>query len=530
MKRESSFWPDLVRALAATLVMALIVGSAGIAQTASSEPAVPRTVNYSGVAMDSNGNAAPGIMGATFAIYAEQSGGAPLWVETQNISVGANGKFAVVLGATKNGGLPQDVFNSGEARWLGISFNGGEEQPRVALLSVPYALKAADAETLGGLPASAFITTQSSNQIPGSEATSASSGKSGNGARAQASLTVTTPSPGGTTNYLPLWTGASTIGNSVISQKGTSVSVAGTVTASGEGFFDGSATVPSAGVVAENDDPNNGAVEGLNWSSTGLAMGVEAQSISPTGIGVFGNAGGNGTPSATFANHSGYQPFGVVGNASNTYGLNPIGVWGVADSGIGVASENSSSTQPAGLFVNFDTTTGDLAFEAEGTKGHCYIDTKGDLVCTGSKSAVVALPDNRWVRLYAVESPDNWFEDFGSADLMNGTATVNFDPIFAQTVNTDVEYHVFPVPKGDCKGLYIASETAKGFVVRELGGGRSNITFDYRIVAKRNGYENVRLEDVTSIQTKIAAANQQLMKSNGAKVRIPRQTRGLAGR
>ena len=34
---------------------------------------------------------------------------------------------------------------------------GSEEEPRVALVSVPYAVKAGDAQTLGGLPASAFM-------------------------------------------------------------------------------------------------------------------------------------------------------------------------------------------------------------------------------------------------------------------------------------------------------------------------------------------------------------------------------------
>lgn len=34
---------------------------------------------------------------------------------------------------------------------------GQAEQPRVSLLSVPYALRAADAQTVGGLPASAFV-------------------------------------------------------------------------------------------------------------------------------------------------------------------------------------------------------------------------------------------------------------------------------------------------------------------------------------------------------------------------------------
>ncbi len=40
---------------------------------------------------------------------------------------------------------------------MGVSVNGEQEQPRVLLLSVPYALKAADAETIGGLPPSAFV-------------------------------------------------------------------------------------------------------------------------------------------------------------------------------------------------------------------------------------------------------------------------------------------------------------------------------------------------------------------------------------
>jgi hypothetical protein len=39
--------------------------------------------------------------------------------------------------------------------------------------------------------------------------------------------------------------------------------------------------------------------------------------------------------------------------------------------------------------------------------------------------------------------------------------------------------------------------------VRELGGGRSTVAFDYRIVALRRGFENVRLEDLTERWNKI---------------------------
>jgi hypothetical protein len=56
-----------------------------------------------------------------------------------------------------------DLFLSGEPRWLSFQVNlpGEEEQPRVQLVSVPFALKAADAETLGGKPLSAFVLAES---------------------------------------------------------------------------------------------------------------------------------------------------------------------------------------------------------------------------------------------------------------------------------------------------------------------------------------------------------------------------------
>ncbi len=85
----------------------------------------------------------------------------------------------------------------------------------------------------------------------------------------------------------------------------------------------------------------------------------------------------------------------------------------------------------------------------------------------------------------------------GSAKLVNGVAVVALDPDFIQTVNTDTNYKVFPVPNGDCKGLYVTNKTANSFEVRELGGGTSNVSFDYRITALRRNYENVRFADRT---------------------------------
>jgi hypothetical protein len=96
------------------------------------------------------------------------------------------------------------------------------------------------------------------------------------------------------------------------------------------------------------------------------------------------------------------------------------------------------------------------------------------------------------------------------------------EPAFASTVNTGEAYRVFLTPNGDSKGLYVASKTAAGFEVREQGGGTSNISFDYRIVAKRQGYESVRLEDVTDQTAKMRRRQAEMRaKRAGRKVAVP---------
>jgi len=69
------------------------------------------------------------------------------------------GRYTVLLGSASADGLPLDLFANGKARWLGVwpQLAGVAEPPRALLVGVPYALKAADTDTLGGLPASAFL-------------------------------------------------------------------------------------------------------------------------------------------------------------------------------------------------------------------------------------------------------------------------------------------------------------------------------------------------------------------------------------
>jgi hypothetical protein len=196
---------------ASVLLLCSLLSAQQAAVSTSAAAVVPRLVNFSGKAVD-QGKTITGITGVTFSIYSEETGGSPLWMETQNVQADSRGNYTAQLGATKPEGLPQELFTSGEARWLGVRVNGGEEQPRVLLLSVPYALKAADAQTLGGLPASAFA-------LAGTVVAAG-----GNAAAATPSADVATPavSGTGTTDFLPLWTNSTgALGNSVLFQSGT---------------------------------------------------------------------------------------------------------------------------------------------------------------------------------------------------------------------------------------------------------------------------------------------------------------------
>ena len=133
------------------------ISGASISSAPVNTSAVPHLVSYGGVLKDGSGKPVTGITGVTFLLYRDQEGGAPVWMETQNVKPDNAGRYSAQLGATRSEGLPPETFMTGEARWLAVQAAGAPEQPRVLLVAVPYAMKAADAETIGGLPPSAFM-------------------------------------------------------------------------------------------------------------------------------------------------------------------------------------------------------------------------------------------------------------------------------------------------------------------------------------------------------------------------------------
>jgi hypothetical protein len=114
----------------------------------------------------------------------------------------------------------------------------------------------------------------------------------------------------------------------------------------------------------------------------------------------------------------------------------------------------------------------------------------------GGLDALVPFPDGSLRRLYAMESPESWFEDFGRGQLVNGRARVQIAADFALSVDLAQGYYVFLTPQSDSRGLFVPSQSPTSFEVWEQGEGRSTLAFSYRLVAKRKDVTAPRFERV----------------------------------
>src|SRR5215470_13714321 len=145
------------------LIMTGLVALGANAQTVNgsisrdAQAAAPRVLKISGVLLDASAKPVNGEVEVTFALYKQEGDEEPLWTETQRLIADERGGYTALLGATQASGIPAEVFRSDEARWLGVQVQGQVQQPRTLLVSVPYALKAVEAEKLAGKPASDFV-------------------------------------------------------------------------------------------------------------------------------------------------------------------------------------------------------------------------------------------------------------------------------------------------------------------------------------------------------------------------------------
>jgi hypothetical protein len=250
---------------------------------------------------------------------------------------------------------------------------------------------------------------------------------------------------------------------------------------------------PGAGILGLTIDAKSYGVWGLHEGPTGTAVQGDA-TIAPGGTGVAGivrsGIGVSGQVPAT----SNANAIAVYGQNYSTYtgpgpGAGGFGVYGLSAKGHGLVG----AVATAGAAAVVGAVNGVAGAYAGAFYGPVIV--SGAFTVLGPKSAAVAHPDGTHRRLYCVESPESWFEDFGNGQLECGRADVTIDPDFAAVVQL-TDYHVFLTEYGGHSDLTVAEQTPTGFRV-ETKDPRSATRFSWRIVAKRKDIAAPRFESVS---------------------------------
>jgi hypothetical protein len=219
------------------------------------------------------------------------------------------------------------------------------------------------------------------------------------------------------------------------------------------------------GIVGSNSADGTG----VYGSSTGGGTGVYGQSNNAIGFWGVTTTSGQGLANAAVV---GTNQGGGTALVGFTDGPGSIGLAGASNTGTGAYG---SSQSYIGLFGY--TETGYAVVAVANSKGGLAGEFVGPVLITGSltvygaKSAAVKTKSGL-KRLYCMESPESWFEDFGSGQLNQGKTTVSLEPGFAEIVRTD-SYHVFLTPHDESEGLYVTQRNSSGFTVQEHTAGRA---------------------------------------------------------
>ncbi len=255
-----------------------------------------------------------------------------------------------------------------------------------------------------------------------------------------------------------------------------------------EGFNSGT----GIGVFGYNTSTTNGAVEAKNTSATGtgiMACGNNSGLYYPGGVG----AGGDFTGAT----------MGIIGDANASTGyFNNSGVSGMGTTGV-------SGRGPGNYGGYFD----------DGT-WYAYVGGSGyKILGNGIVSTIIQDQNHNNKALTCPEAPEVLFEDYGTAQLLNGKVHVNLDNLLAAnvTINQQHPLRVMITLNDNCNGVYVTNRTATGFDVVELNNGTSNASFTYEVIANRAAVNGV---DFADMRFPPAPGPMQIQTANKAQVNI----------
>jgi hypothetical protein len=511
----------------------------------------PRPFSFQGVLTDTLGNPqADGMRTLRFTIYDVPGGGAELWFEEKLVMV-VRGLFSVMLGDNKS--LLGLDFS--RPHWLGIRVDGSPEMvPRIEFSATGFSYNAAVAwnagvaDSLAGGRFTPGTVVRSLNSL--TENITLAAGPNVDISRINDTLRISAAGGGGAGITLPFADSISGTGPAfTLSNTGAGIGLYG-LSRNGNGV-QGESNLGN-GVTGKSSTTNG--VYGLSSNESGFGMSGRNNAISAwgfvagqvpthidyTGRGRAGLYGECVEASDKFAEVFGvagyatshYGGVGVYGKSERSYGVvgegrygmrgfgSNLGVYADADTtavlalaegadgvgveGVGYASSGNNvgvhgrTNSPSGYGILGSAQNGGISVGCLGIfsqSGGAFHASPTTTVWTTNKPATVKLLDGSQVKLFAEESTELYFSDYGEGRLNGGQAHVELDPVFVQTVTIDPHHpmKVFVQLEDDCRGVYVTRKTTTGFDIVELQAGKSSAAFTYRVVCKRRYYEDERL-------------------------------------
>lgn len=235
-----------------------------------------------------------------------------------------------------------------------------------------------------------------------------------------------------------------------------------------------SSTIPFP--TGTNGSPTGAGLAGLGNTYGTYSIGALAAS----GVGVAG--GGTGikpvVPAAGAGVSGSSNNIGVAGYSLATTFANPeLNRWG------GYFEYRYQNPLNYSLYTSFVYTyLAGRQFDA-GTGTNIYI----GIATPGTKSTIVKDDEGNRRLLYCTEAPEILFQDFGAGQLHNGTAHIDLERLLTKSIRVDEKHplKVFIQLEGECNGVFVTNKSAKGFDVKELQSGKSDVPFTWQIVASR---------------------------------------------
>jgi hypothetical protein len=503
----------LILAAVVVLGAALLVSTAGSVLAQSNPSGV--TIPFSSRLTDEGGQpVADGAYAFVFELYGVETGGQALWSEMHTAAAVKNGSFAVVLGEVT--AIPTDVADRKEL-WLVVSVRGPNDKD-FTLLTPRQRFAAPASPNALTCPHNHFTDYWSGNSSTyGIEIDQAGTG---DGIRSYTHATTYDYASfyGVNTGLGTALYGYSSAGRGVYALSDGTDAIEAITNGSNKSALYAHTTATGANGVWATSSTGRGV---YGYSMSGDAIEGVGHSVDRSGIygrsdnggwGVSGYTRSTLTTRAAIGSYNEGNGPGMLGQSAKGFGVSANGndasfydLLGDLVLG-GTKGEIFNFGDMLDLYTNDyvsidldndnNDTNSDFAILNGGDTAVFHVYENGNMTATGTKSAEVKTASYGPRLLYAVESPEVWFEDIGTAHLKDGAVTVKFEPIFAETVDLKSDYHVYVTPIcEEAVVLFVSAKTADGFTVQgvTLNNRPSSCAFDYRVMAKRLGYGDVRL-------------------------------------